>query len=360
MFDNIKSMPAKVCLLVSALIGTLYAVNFIFFSSCAVVNGDECFALIPNNADPDHESYGRGAGTLYVAGALVLGTVLGTMLILNEGARGKWTIMIPTIAGFTCLVIVLAPPFQGGYESASNNPLIASVIALVCYVAAYFFLKEEGVDEGIGFNMGIKINNEAKYAIIISSLIGTIYTINHMFFADGYAGGKGDTIIAGFEEGSYWTNPIAATPLSYRVLAAFFVTYVSMGLILLTHGAKGNWPVAHILLFGITFFTLAVIMGNLALNDQVIPAGPNEGSHASDNSTATANIVVCVIVLSLNLFAYYKMREEGVEDGMTMMGKDFSESNAFSSNDDFFFKMYPAITGVYVVLILIANFVTQV
>ena len=78
-----------------------------------------------------------------------------------------------------------------------------------------------------------------------------------------------------------------------------------------------------------------------------------------DNSTATANIIVCVIVLSLNLFAYYKMRDEGVEDGMTMMGKDFSESNAFSSNDDFFFKMYPAVTGVYVVLILIANYVTQ-
>ena len=87
MFDNIKSMPAKVCLLVSALIGTLYAINFIFFSSCAVVNGDGCFALIPNNADPDHESYGRGAGTLYVAGSLVLGTVMGTFLILNEGAR---------------------------------------------------------------------------------------------------------------------------------------------------------------------------------------------------------------------------------------------------------------------------------
>ena len=366
MFDNIKSMPAKVCLLVSALIGTLYAINFILFSSCAVVNGDECFALIPNDADPDHESYGRGAGTLYVAGSLVLGTVMGTMLILNEGARGKWTIMIPTIAGFTCLTIVLAPPFQGGYESASNKPLLASLIALVCYVAAYFFLKEEGVDEGIGFNMGIKINNEAKYAIIISSLIGTIYTINHMFFADGYAGAaEGFSLITGYDYGTYCAenvevvsgvlcDPIAATPLTYRVLAAFFVTYVSMGLILLTHGAKGNWPVAHILLFGITFFTLAVIMGNLVLNDQVIPAGPNEGTHPIDNSTATANIIVCVIVLSLNLFAYYKMREEGVEDGMTMMGEDFEPK------DSFFFKMYPTITAVYVVLILIANFVTQV
>jgi len=355
MFDNIKSMPAKVCLLVSALIGTLYAINFIFFSSCAVVNGDDCFALIPNNADPDHESYGRGAGTLYVAGSLVLGTVLGTFLILNEGARGKWTIMIPTIAGFTCLAIVLAPPFQGDYVSASNNPLIATVIALGCYVAAYVMLKEEGVDEGLAFKMEIGINNEAKYAIIISSLIGTIYTINHMFFADGYAGAGGSTIISGFEEGTYWTDPIAATPLSYRVLAAFFVTYVSMGLILLTHGAKGNWPVGHVLLFGITFFTLAVIIGNLALTDQVIPAGPNEGTWSPDDTTTTANIAVCLIVLGLNIFAYHKMREEGIEDGITLGGKE-----EFGPNFDFFTKMYPAITAVYVVIIFIANFVTQV
>ena len=174
-----------------------------------------------------------------------------------------------------------------------------------------------------------------------------------------------DGVITGYEYGTYCAenvevvsgvvcDPIAATPLSYRVLAAFFVTYVSMGLILLTHGAKGNWPVAHILLFGITFFALAVIMGNLALNEQEIPAGDNAGEWSVDDSTSTANIAVSALVMLLNIFAYYKMRDEGVEDGMTFGGKDFGNS------DDFFFKMYPAVTAVYVVLILIANFVTQV
>ena len=214
--------------------------------------------------------------------------------------------------------------------------------------------------------MGIGIDNEAKYAIIISSIIGTLYTINHFFFADIYAGAaEGFSLITGYEYGTYCAenvevvsgvvcDPIAATPLSYRVLAAFFVTYVSMGLILLTHGAKGNWPVAHILLFGITFFALAVIMGNLALNEQEIPAGDNAGEWSVDDSTSTANIAVSALVMLLNIFAYYKMRDEGVEDGMTFGGKDFGNS------DDFFFKMYPAVTAVYVVLILIANFVTQV
>ena len=90
MFDNIKSLPAKVCLSLSFLIGILYSINFIFFSSCSVINGDgDCFSLIPNGATPENEAYGRGAGTLYVAGALMAGSIMGNLLILNEGARGK-------------------------------------------------------------------------------------------------------------------------------------------------------------------------------------------------------------------------------------------------------------------------------
>mgnify|MGYP006103841883 CR=1 FL=1 len=354
MFDAIKSVPARVCLCLSFLIGILYSINFIFFSSCSVVNGDgDCFSLIPNGATPDDEAYGRGAGTLYVAGVLMFGVITGNLLILNEGARGKWTIMLPTIAGFTCLAIVLAPPFQGDYESANNNPLYATLAALGLYTAAYVMLKEEGVDEGLACNMGIKINNEAKYAIILSSFIGTLYSINHFFFADGYAGAGGSTLLAGFEEGSYWDDPIAAVPIAYRVLASFFVIYVSMGLILLTNGAKGNWAAAHVLLFGITFFALSIILGNLVVNDQVIPDDPNS-PYTPDTSTATANIAVSALVMFLNIFAYYKMREEGVEEGMTLGGKDFENS------DDFFYKMYPVVTAAFVVLLLIANFVTQV
>jgi len=359
MFDAIKSMPAKVCLCLSFLIGILYSINFIFFSSCSVVNGEGCFDLISNGAAPEDEAYGRGAGTLYVAGVLMFGVITGNLLILNEGARGKWSIMLPTIAGFTCLAIVLAPPFQGDYESANNTPLYATLAALGLYIGAYVMLKEEGVDEGLAFNMGIKIENEAKYAIIVSSIIGTLYSLNHFFFADSYAGAGGSSLIPGFEDGSYWEgheaySPIAAAPIAYRVLASFFVVFVSMGLILLTNGAKGNWPAAHVLLFGITFFALSVIIGNVAVNDQIIPEGDNAGTWEADTSTVTANIAVSAFVMLLNIFAYYKMREEGVEEGMTFGGEDFGNS------DDFFYKMYPAVTAGFVVLLLIANYVTQV
>ena len=264
-----------------------------------------------------------------------------------------------SLKSFTALVIVLAPPFQGDYVSASNNPLYASFIALACYTGAYVLLKEEGVDEGLeNFKLGIGLKNEAKYAIGASVTIGTLYTLNHLFFADGYAGAGGTTFIPGFEDGSYWPdsesfNPASTTPLSFRVLAAFFVVLVSMGLVLLTQGAKGNWAVAHISLFSVTFFTLAVIVGAAVNNDQVIPAGPYEGTYTPDDSTNASNMAVSALVLFLNVYGYYKMREEGVEDGMTFGGKDFG------NKDDFFFKMYPAVTAVYVVLLLIANYVTQ-
>ena len=126
-----------------------------------------------------------------------------------------------------------------------------------------------------------------------------------------------------------------------------------MGLILLTNGAKGNWPVAHILLFGISFFALAVTVGSISVTDQVIPDGPNAGTYTPDTSTNGSNIGVSLFVMFLNIFAYYKMREEGVEEGMTFGGEDFGNS------DDFFFKMYPAVTAGFVVLLLIANYITQ-
>ena len=81
--------------------------------------------------------------------------------------------------------------------------------------------------------------------------------------------------------------------------------------------------------------------------------GPNAGTYTPDTSTNGSNIGVSLFVMFLNIFAYYKMREEGVEDGMTFGGEDFGNS------DDFFFKMYPAVTAGFVVLLLIANYVTQ-
>ena len=50
MQDKIQSMPAKICLGLTALVMFVYSVNFMFFADSYTINGDECFALLTNNA----------------------------------------------------------------------------------------------------------------------------------------------------------------------------------------------------------------------------------------------------------------------------------------------------------------------
>ena len=39
MFDRIKSTPAKICLMVSALVTIVYSMNFMLFADCYVTGG---------------------------------------------------------------------------------------------------------------------------------------------------------------------------------------------------------------------------------------------------------------------------------------------------------------------------------
>ena len=156
MFDGIKSMPAKVCLGLSSVIMLVYTVNFIFFADCHVINGDGCTSILTSGAEAGDASYGRGAGFLNVAGCLMLGLFMGNLLMLNEGARAKWSLMIPGLIGFITLTLVLA--VTGDYEPSSDNPMIAAGIATLLYGAAYYFLIEDGVNEGLAFGVnGIQV-----------------------------------------------------------------------------------------------------------------------------------------------------------------------------------------------------------
>ena len=99
MLNGVKGMPAKVCLGLSALIMLVYAMNFILFANCYTTDGtdatvdmatgewtagESCTAIMSNGATLDHESFGRGAETLQLMGALMLGLAMSNLLILNE------------------------------------------------------------------------------------------------------------------------------------------------------------------------------------------------------------------------------------------------------------------------------------
>ena len=95
-------------------------------------------------------------------------------------------------------------------------------------------------------------------------------------------------------------------------------------------GAKGKWPIMHVSMFGLGFFALAGLMfvllpDNARWNDDVVT-----------NAQLLLNAIVSMVVWVLIVGAYIRLREEGAEDGMTIMGKE-------PEADFFLMKMFPAV-----------------
>ena len=81
MFKQINSMPAKVCLIISALVSLIYSLNFLLFGDCYVTGGDGCFTILSNDAAEGTQAWGRGAPETGFNGALMLGITLATLLL---------------------------------------------------------------------------------------------------------------------------------------------------------------------------------------------------------------------------------------------------------------------------------------
>ena len=346
MFDGIKGMPAKVCLGLSSVIMLVYSVNFIFFADCHVINGDGCrtFLGLANGADTDHASYGRGAAVLQLAGTLMLGLFMGNMLLLNEGAKGKWSLMLPGLAGFIVLLWVLA--VTGDYKSPSPIPMIATAIGTLLYGMAYYFLMEEGVNEGLNFEFnGLQVKDTMAAAMLgLAVFIGVAFTINNLFFAEGYLGRSDSTFLplTGYEGDYYAAEPTAPNPILIKVLGSLFIPYVLYAVNILRTGPQGKWPIMHVSMFGLGAFALASIMGVIFFDEA-------DWETAGNKAAFTQNAVITTLVWFLVVASYARLRAEGGEDGMTIMGEEVTDTDFFLT------KMYPAIMAVIAVILLATN-----
>ena len=353
MFDGVKGMPAKVCLGLSALIMFVYALNFIFFADCYTTNktvaevdmvtgawvaGEACFAIFPNNAAIDHESFGRGANALQLMGTLMFGLFMGNMLILNEGAKGKWSLMIPGFIGFLVMFLVMV---MGMDDLPSPFPLIATAAGMVLYGASYYFLKEEGVDEGLTFEVkGLQVKDKITAAMLgIPVLIGVIFIINNILFADGYLGKTGSTPFLPATDGYYDSEPYAPTSLQVQILGSLFIPYTLFAVNILRTGAQGKWPIMHVSMFGLGFFALAGLMY------VIFPDDDRWTNDVDTKAQFLMNMIISMVVWILVVVAYVRLREEGAEDGMTIMGKE-------AEKDLFLMKMFPVIMVVMAVILV--------
>ena len=354
MFDGVKGMPAKVCLGLSALIMLVYAMNFILFANCYTTDGtdatvdmatgdwtagESCTSILTSGAALDSENFGRGVETLQLMGALMLGLAMSNLLILNEGAKGKWSLMLPIFAGLVTMSIVM---IMGKDELPNNNPLIATILVTAAYGGAYFFLKEEGVDEGLTFEVkGIQVKDKVTVGMfVVPVIIGVIFSINNLLFGDGYAGKADSSTFLPVLTEYFDTEPHSATPLQVQLLGSLFVPYTLFAVNILRTGPKGKWPLGHISMFGIGFFALTTIM-ILLFNDDSRWNAPDDV-----NAQLVQNVIISSIVWICVSVGYMRLRDEGIEDGMTIMGEDGGDF------PDFLTRMYPGIMTVMVVILV--------
>ena len=322
MFDRIKSTPAKICLIVSALVTIVYSMNFMLFADCYVTGGDGCFTLgFTNETTAGMLSYGNGGPETAFNGVLMFGVFMSTMLILNEGAKGMWKVMIPVIIGFVVMSAAMWA-YWGDLDSSTTPKYIAPVTTAI-YIAAYFLLKaEDEVDDGISeFKMGLNIDDKPSLvAMALVVVMGVWYSFMSLVMPEDRieAFGLGEASQEMLDAGLG-----APSTVTVAVSGSLFLVYTIWTAMVVLDGAKGKWSILHP---GIFFLITATISTYMALVDNV-----GEISRpVSDQSVLDS--VAGPLAMLLVLFAYYRMRDEGVEDGMTGYGAGMEEltPNAFN------------------------------
>ena len=306
---KIESMPAKICLGISALLLFIYSMSFMFFATEYVTGGDTGFSLINNGLAgvESDEAYGHGGPESAFNGILFFGIFISTMLILFEGAKGKWRIMLPVTIGMATMSACIWA-FWNPDSAASDTPKYVSILVTLVYFAAYMFLREEGVNDGLSdFKPGLKVKDKiAMSALILLVIAGLYYSLRMIFTPD-------EVISQGFP--SDLPDDLdklglgAPLPTTVSVTGAMLLIYTLWSALVLMEGASGKWTIMHPSAMAFVAATVTTYVGLVAGTARL----------ASDNNRA--DILTIPVIMLLVLISYYRLKKEGMEDEMTFMGE---------------------------------------
>ncbi len=306
---KIESMPAKICLGISALLLFIYSMSFMFFATEYVTGGDTGFSLINNGLAgvESDEAYGHGGPESAFNGVLFFGIFISTMLILFEGAKGKWRIMLPVTIGMATMSACIWA-FWNPDSAASDTPKYVSILVTLVYFAAYMFLREEGVNDGLSdFKPGLKVKDKiAMSALILLVIAGLYYSLRMIFTPD-------EVISQGFP--SDLPDDLdklglgAPLPTTVSVTGAMLLIYTLWSALVLMEGASGKWTIMHPSAMAFVAATVTTYVGLVAGTARI----------ASDINRA--DILTIPVIMLLVLISYYRLKKEGMEDEMTFMGE---------------------------------------
>ena len=320
---NIKSTPAKICLGISAFLLFIYSISFMFFSTEYVTGGDTGFALIDNGLAGmlgEDDAYGMGGIETGFNGVLFFGIFMSTMLILFEGAKGKWTIMLPVIVGMTAMTVCIWMNWNPD-SAASEMPKYVSILVTLIYIGAYVSLREEGVNEGLSdFKPGLKVDDKiAMGALLLLVLSGLYYSLRMIFTPE-------DVISDGFPAGAFTPEELseaagkgAPLPTTVAVTGSMILIYAIWSALVLMDGAKGKWTIMHPSAMAFVAATVTTYVGLVA------------GMARTTSDANQMDILTIPLVMLLVLISYFRLKDEGMEDGMTFMGEPEEDKGKFTN-----------------------------
>ena len=307
-FLRVKSTPAAVLLSFTAIVSLVYALNFMFFADCYVTGGADGFTLLSNDTSEGMNSWGNGGPETAFNGALMFGIFISTAIILNEGAKGKWSTMIPVMMGLATMTAVLWLYWGEDLDSA-ETPKYVTPILLVAYTAAYFLLKgEDEVDDGLSdFSPGQNIKDTpALISLSLVTLMGGYYCFRALLSPESVS----DLV----EPGALAHGLGAPSDVTVAVGGSLFLVYFLWTILTILDGASGKWAIIHPGIFALLAVTIQNYVGYASAGD--------EARRAITDAT-TQDAVAGPLALLLVLFSYYRLRPEGIEDGMTNAGEDW-------------------------------------
>ena len=314
---KIESMPAKICLGFSALMFFLYSVSFMFFGDCYVTGGEVCFAPLNNGiTDISDPAYGAGGPETAFNGVLFFGIFISTMLILFEGAKGKWIIMIPCSLGLISMSFGVWN-WWNVESMAGPLPKYMSIIVTLIYIGGYLSLRNEGVNDGLSdFKPGLKVKDRiATISLIVLVLAGLFYSIRMILTPN-------DVIAEGFPA-NYDGRLVLAEglgvplPTQVSVTGSLILVYTLWSALVLMDGASGKWSILPPSAFA---FITATVSTYVAL----IADTARNASEANQMDALTGGAVMLLILIS-----YFRLKDEGMEDDMTFMGEPQEDNGKF-------------------------------